>query len=156
MSNYSQLYRSIGVAPFHFIVVDNKLFLQNFDRIQRISSLFLCKHDFTEIPLSKNSQEIEIIETHFPLANGGTLCRGHFLGCTNYLSLLSPLRYVLLLLLWRGNLGRQTLRRVRRLVPSNHQLHLANIIVVTIHLDRRNAVVFLFISRRGRRSYWRE
>lgn len=55
MSNSFQPYNNRGNAPFHFIVVDDKLLLQDLDCIQCIASLFLREHDLAEVSLSKNS-----------------------------------------------------------------------------------------------------
>ena len=45
----------MGTVPFYLVIVDDELFLQDFDRVQRIGFLFLREHDLAEVSLSKNS-----------------------------------------------------------------------------------------------------
>jgi hypothetical protein len=54
-------------SPLDFVVVNNKLLLQNLDSVQAARRLLLSQHDLTEIAFSKHGQEIEIIKANFSL-----------------------------------------------------------------------------------------
>ena len=47
---------------FHFIVLNDKLFLENLDGEQSPRTLRFCEHDLTKIALTQNSKEVEVIE----------------------------------------------------------------------------------------------
>jgi len=50
--------------PLDFIILDDELLLQHLDRVQLSRRLLLGKHDLSEITLTKNSEEIEIVQTN--------------------------------------------------------------------------------------------
>ena len=54
-----------STSPLHFIIVNDELFFQNFDRIEIVCLLLFRQHNFSEVTLAKNREEIEIFETNF-------------------------------------------------------------------------------------------
>lgn len=57
---------SFRSCTLHFVVFDNKLFLQYFDSVQLLRGLGLCQHDLPEITLPQNSQEVEMVQADAP------------------------------------------------------------------------------------------
>lgn len=55
-------------APFNFIVVNDKFFLQDLDGVQAARFFLFCQHDLTKITLSEYRQEVEVVQPDFPLA----------------------------------------------------------------------------------------
>lgn len=51
-------------SALDFIVLDNELFLQDLDGVQLLRALGLSKHDLSEVTLSKNSEEVEVVQAY--------------------------------------------------------------------------------------------
>lgn len=51
----------LGPGALNFVVLDDELFLEDFDGIKLLRTLRLCQHDFTKITLAQNSQEVEMV-----------------------------------------------------------------------------------------------
>lgn len=49
------------LGRFHFVILNDEFFLEYFDGIQLLGRFGLSKHDFTEIALSEDSQEVKMI-----------------------------------------------------------------------------------------------
>ena len=58
----------------NLVVFNNELLLENFDRIQSPRTLRLGQHDLSEVALTQNCQEIEVIET-YPLSRTRIGCQ---------------------------------------------------------------------------------
>lgn len=48
-------------SPLNFVVVNDKLLLQNLDGIKVVGLLLLSQHNFSEIALTQDSQEVEVL-----------------------------------------------------------------------------------------------
>jgi len=55
--------------PLDFVILDDELLLQHLDRVQLSRRLLLGKHDFSEITLTEDSKEIEIVQTNLAFAD---------------------------------------------------------------------------------------
>jgi hypothetical protein len=89
----------LGLHAFNFVVLDNKFFFQDLDSIQLLSCFGLSKHNLTEVTLSKDSQEVEMIQANLRLTSWDNLP-----------SWSRPLRrwlWLLLLLRWRPRTCRE-------------------------------------------------
>lgn len=53
----------LGFRAFHFIILDDEFLLQYFDCIKLLRALGLCQHDLTEVTLTKDSKEVEVIQS---------------------------------------------------------------------------------------------
>ena len=55
-----------STSPLHFIIVNDELFLQNFDRIEVVCLLLFRQHNLSEVTLTQHGKKIEIVQTNFP------------------------------------------------------------------------------------------
>lgn len=128
---------SFRSCAFHFIVLNDELFLEHFDGVQLLRVFGLSKHDLAEITLTENCKEVEMVEAD------SLACASH-LWCSRLISLLHKLcdrcrwHHNLRLcsgcsnvLLWRwlllfGDLGRHLrLRCLRRQSLRGHRWYKA-------------------------------
>ena len=54
----------LRACTLNLVIFNNELLLQDLDSIKLPGSLGFCQHDLTEVTLSKNSEEIEVVETN--------------------------------------------------------------------------------------------
>lgn len=69
----NQKHSLLRACALDFIVLDDKLLLQDLDGVQLLCALGLCKHDLTEVTLPKDCKEVEMIQTY---PSSTTLCIG--------------------------------------------------------------------------------
>jgi hypothetical protein len=56
-------------SPLDFIILNDKLLLQHLDCVQLSRRLFLGKHDFSEITLTENRKEVEVVQANLAFTN---------------------------------------------------------------------------------------
>lgn len=60
----NQEHSLLGACALDFIVLNNELLLQDLDGVQLLCALGLGKHDLTEVTLSKDCKEVEVVQTY--------------------------------------------------------------------------------------------
>ena len=80
MRNHVNRYPDLREAllPLDFVVVDDELLLQDLDSVQIAGLLLLRQHDLTEVTLTQDGEEVEVVEANLALARRGLL-RGRLL-----------------------------------------------------------------------------
>lgn len=71
----NQEHTLFGLHALDFIVLNDKLLLQNLDGIKLLGTLGFSKHNLTEVTLSEHSQEIEVVQSDLGLTDGCDLSR---------------------------------------------------------------------------------
>ena len=100
--------------PLDFVVLDDELLLEHFNRVQLTRLLLLRQHDFSKVSLAQNGEEVEIVETGSTRSHRRLSSRLLIRHChrTKSLLLLLLLLLMLLLLLRRERLRRRSLSRI--------------------------------------------
>ena len=53
-----------GTSTFHFIILDDELFLKYFDGVQFLRCFSFSEHNFAEIAFAEHGEKVEVIETN--------------------------------------------------------------------------------------------
>lgn len=54
----------LGPNTFNFVVLNDKLLLQDLDSKQPSRTLRLCKHDLSKVTLAQHRKEVEVVQTN--------------------------------------------------------------------------------------------
>ena len=63
----NQEHTLFGLGALYFIILDDEFLLQNLDGIQLAGALGFSQHDLSEVTLSENSKEVEVIQSNASL-----------------------------------------------------------------------------------------
>lgn len=64
----SQEHALLGSGGLYFIVVDDELLLEHLDRVESVGLLLFGQHDLTEVTLSEDGKEVEVVKPDLPLS----------------------------------------------------------------------------------------
>ena len=111
----NQEYSLLRLRALHLIVLNDELFLKDFDGVKLLRSLCFCQHNLTKITFPEHSKEIEVLKPNAPshtLLRGGFACGLRFDDLLALLQCSSWLLIAGLLLLGLSDRGRRRLQRV--------------------------------------------
>ena len=74
----------LRTRALHFVVLDDELLLQNLDGVQLLGTLRLSQHDLSEVTLTQNGKEVEVVQSYSLASSLRVCCRCDLLSLRFY------------------------------------------------------------------------